>query len=95
MAVKPKGRVRAVSEHKGAEVVPVIVDAGSQTKGSIRRLKEGRGPLMQEIDEIVQETRASSTVPAGGVLPVVIVYRQKSRKRSRLRIPLSPLDLFR
>jgi hypothetical protein len=50
---------------------------------------------MQEIDEIVQETRASSTVPAGGVLPVVIVYRQKSRKRSRLRIPLSPLDLFR
>lgn len=86
--------VTTVSEQPTEHVVPVIVDAGSQSKGNIRRLKEGRGSLMQEIDEIVQETKSSSTVPAGGVLPVVIVYKQKQRRRNRMRIPL-PIDIFR
>ena len=49
---------------------------------------------MQEIDEIVAETKSTATVPAGGVLTVVVVYRQKSKRRNRMRIPL-PLDLFR
>jgi hypothetical protein len=94
--VKRKGRVTGVAEHQGIEhVVPVIVEAGSQSKAHIRQLKEGRGPLMQEIDEIVAETKATATVPAGGVLTVVVVYRRKSSKRrNRMRIPL-PLDLFR
>lgn len=93
--VKRKGKVTAVAEHKSSEhVVPVIVDAGSQSKAHIRQLKEGRGPLMQEIDDIVAETKSTATVPAGGVLPLVVVYRQKSKRRSRLRIPL-PLDIFR
>jgi hypothetical protein len=93
--VKRKGKVTAVAEHQSSKhVVPVIVDAGSQSKAHIRQLKEGRGPLMQEIDDIVAETKSTATVPAGGVLPLVVVYRQKSKRRSRMRIPL-PLDLFR
>jgi len=92
--VKRKGKVTAVADQSVEHVVPVIVDAGSQSKAHIRQLKEGRGPLMQEIDEIVAETKSSTTVPAGGVLPLVVVYRQKSKRRNRMRIPL-PLDLFR
>jgi hypothetical protein len=92
MAVKRKVRA-TVAEHI-VESAPVILDAGSRSKAAIRQLKEGRGPLKREVDEIVHEARSSSTVPAGGVLPVVIVYRQKRRRRSRLGIP-TPFDLFR
>jgi hypothetical protein len=74
-------------------VAPIILDAGSRSKASIRRLKEGRGPLLREVDDLVQEIRTSSAASTG-VVPVVIVYRQKRRRTSRLRIP-SPLDLFR
>ena len=94
MAVKRKVGATVTESLTVESAVPVIMDAGSRSKASIRRLMEGRGPLMREVDEIVQEARSSSTVPSGGVLPVVIVYRQKRRRRSRLRIP-TPLDLFR
>jgi len=50
--------------------------------------------LIREVDELVHEARSGATAPAGGILPVVIVYRQKRRRRSRLRIP-TPFDLFR
>ena len=92
--MKRKVRATVTETHTLESAVPVIMDAGSRSKASIRRLKEGRGPLMREVDDIVQEARSSSSVPAGGILPVVIVYRQKRRRRSRLRIP-TPLDLFR
>ena len=93
--MKRKGRgVATVTEsHTLEKATPVIMDAGSRSKASIRRLKEGRGPLMHEVDEIVREVRSSSTSPEG-VVPVVIVYRQKRRRSNRFRIP-TPLDLFR
>ena len=80
--------------HVIESAAPVILDAGSRSRASIRRLKEGRGPLIREVDELVHEARSGATAPAGGILPVVIVYRQKRRRRSRLRIP-TPFDLFR
>ena len=72
--------------------MPVIMELGSRSKASIRRLKEGKGALMQEVDAIVNDARVRSAVPPGGVLPVVVIYRRKRRRR--LRIP-TPLDIFR
>jgi len=93
MATKRKGSA-AVTESQ-EKAVPVIVEAGARTKESIRRLKHGKGSLMREVDEIVEEARSSTTALAGGLLPIVIIYRQKRRhRRNRLRIPL-PLDIFR
>ena len=83
-----------MTEPQSAESgVPVIMEAGSRSKVSIRQLKKGRGPLMREVNEIVQEVRSTSG-QSSGVVPVIIVYRQKRRRRNRLRIPL-PIDLFR
>jgi hypothetical protein len=90
--VKRKAGATVTESQSLESAVPVIMDAGSRSKASIRRLKEGRGPLMREVDEIVEEAR--TTGPAGGILPIVIVYRQKRRRSSRMRIP-TPLDLFR
>jgi hypothetical protein len=71
-------------------IPPIVVDVGSRSKADIRRLKEGRGRLMREIDEVVQRTR----VAAPPDVPIVVIYRQKRRRGNRLRIP-TPLDLFR
>jgi hypothetical protein len=88
-----EGNVEAtVAESNGSSVVPIIVDAGSRSKSSIRRLKKGTGRLMREVNEVVHEVRATSSAAAGGVVPIVIVYREKLTRGTR--IP-SPLDLFR
>lgn len=77
-------------------VTPIIVDAGRKSRKAIRRLKEGRGTLMREVNDIVNELR-SRPGSQKGIVPVVIIYRQKSRQRSSLSVPLipSPFDLFR
>lgn len=84
-----------VTEQKTENVVPVIMDAGSRSRESIRRLKRGTGPLMREVRHVIEGIRSSSATPGSGLVPVVIVYRQKRRRpRYRMGIP-TPFDLLR
>jgi hypothetical protein len=66
---------------------PVVVEAGSRSKSSLRHLEQGTGPLMHEIGQIVQAIHAAIPEPA----PIVIVYREKRSSSSRLG---SPFDLL-
>lgn len=68
------GAGRAKSKH-------VIVDLGTRKKGQIRRLREGEGALMEEVDECLREMRASGKID-DAAQPVILVVRQK-QKRSR------------
>ena len=83
--------------------VPLIVvrDLGSTKKKPIQDLKNGKGQLVAEVEDAVEEARAA--LPAADknktLVPVVIVYREKRKKRrfndSLPFNPLNPFSLFR
>ena len=62
---------------------PIIIDLGKVKKKKVRDFKEGRGELALEVQQIVAETRSNLGADGAGkeLLPIVLVYRQKRRKR--------------
>jgi hypothetical protein len=66
------------------EMVPIVIDLGKVRRKRIRQLKRGRGPLVEEAQEVVAELRASlERLEGKEVVPVVIVYREKPKRRKR------------
>ena len=61
---------------------PIVLDLGKIKKKDIKKLKDGEGPLVSKVSAAV--TQAQLNVPAGKeVIPVVIVYQQKSKRPKR------------
>ncbi len=77
--------------------LPIVVDVGKASKKAIRRLKEGTGKLMAQVDQAIEEVRVSLPDEDKGkpFIPVIVVYRKKRKKGSPLPLPFSPLNLFR
>lgn len=71
----------ASEEQTAAAAAPILVDLGKHGRKRVKQLREGRGPLMSEVVQCVDELKASGTLPAD-TTPVVIVVRQRPRKRS-------------
>lgn len=93
------GRRRIVKTRTSAEpvegVTPIIVDAGRRSRKAIRRLKEGRGSLMKEVADILEDVRPPGDV-GKEIVAIVIIYKQKSGTRERLSLPFpSPFNLLR
>lgn len=61
---------------------PVIVDLGRRKRKVIKQLKEGIGPLADEVRAVAQ---AAAKQPGEGadILPVVVLYRKRRRKGRR------------
>ena len=61
---------------------PIVVSLGSESRKRIRRLKRGRGKLMDEVSTVMEQVRASFGEHADGKIfvPVVLVYRRKRRR---------------
>lgn len=62
---------------------PIIIDLGKRRRKRIKRLKRGRGRLMGEVYQAVDDVKASLGDDAEGkeFVPVVMIYRRKRRKR--------------
>ena len=89
-STRAKKLATAASEpenHKTVSLAPVVVQAGSRSKSSLRHLEQGAGPLMREIGQIVHAIHAAVLEP----VPIVIVYREKLSGGSR---SASPFGLF-
>jgi hypothetical protein len=72
-----------------ATIAPVVVDLGKEKSKTLRELKNGEGPLMQEVARVVEEVRArSSELASKELVPVVIIYRKKPKRRSRSMLPM-------
>jgi len=75
---------------------PVIVDIGKTSRSNIKDLKQGRGKLLVEVREAMDEVSASLGADADGkhLIPVVLVYKQKDRTKNgkvclpSLRLPV-------
>jgi hypothetical protein len=62
---------------------PVVLDLGKASRKNIRQLKEGQGKLLTDVQDALKEVTNSLGDKADGkqLVPVVLVYRKKARKR--------------
>lgn len=59
---------------------PVILDLGKQKKGRVKDLRKGRGRLMSDIAIALEELKDQDIVK-DGAQPVIIIVREKSKKK--------------
>jgi len=81
---KPAVPVGQPENSKTVSLAPLVVEAGSRSRSSLRRLEQGTGPLLHEIGQIVHAIQAAVPAP----VPIVIVYREKRSSGSRSSWPL-------
>ena len=61
---------------------PVLVDLGKHSRKRVKRLRRGKGRLMADVHDALEDLRESGQVGADAQTVVVIV-RQKPRRRKR------------
>jgi len=54
----------------------IIVDLGSKKNKDIKKLRKGKGKLMDKVNQALNELKASGTI-SGSVQPVVVVVKEK------------------
>lgn len=64
---------------EGSPSAPILIDLGKRKRKQVKRLRRGRGPLLNEVEELLAELRAEGSI-APGAQPVVIVVQPKRRK---------------
>ncbi len=58
----------------------IILDFGSQSRKKVKRLRRGKGPLMDDLKEAIQEVQQSGAIPAGSPVVVAVVKPRRQRK---------------
>lgn len=71
--------------HDNNVTAPVVVDLGKTKRSRIKALKRGRGRLMEEVAEVVEDVRGEMGAAADGkhFIPIVLVYKRKTRRKGR------------
>jgi hypothetical protein len=75
---------------------PLILDLGRTRRKDVQDLRRGKGKLLGEVRDAIEEVTTSLGEQADGkqLIPVVLVYRRRARRRSRrglalpIRIPI-------
>ena len=67
---------------------PIIINLGSQKRKRIKRLLRGRGKLWNEVEGVVEEvtTMLEEELEGKTVVPLVMVYRRKPKRKRSLGI---------
>jgi hypothetical protein len=65
-----------------AIVQPIIVDIGKQKTRRIKKLKRGESHVIGKVDAAIQQALSRAT-PGKEIVPVVIIYQKKDRRRRR------------
>jgi hypothetical protein len=77
------------TEEPQAEMTqPIIIDLGKRKAKVIKDLKKGKGKVWEDLFTIVEEVKEGLGDEANGkvVLPVVIIYQKKIKRRSLNRL---------
>ncbi|MCI0459572.1 MAG: hypothetical protein L0Z62_21700 [Gemmataceae bacterium] len=84
MAITPEpGRSEGRNEGKNKDTI--VVDLGRKGRRQIKRLRQGKGKLMDKVNECLNELKASGTI-SGPVQPVVIVVKEKVSPTNFMRM---------
>jgi hypothetical protein len=73
----------ATQKYAQAEVTaPVMVSLGKKKRKAVKRLKRGKGRLMKEVMDVLEQVQDKLGDQAEGkiLVPVVIIYREKQRR---------------
>lgn len=76
-------------ENEVAVTEPIIINLGKQKKKRLKKLLKGRGKLLDEIEEVIVEVTSmldDEEVDGKVILPVVLVYREKPKRKKSLGI---------
>jgi hypothetical protein len=55
---------------------PVVVELGTRGKGQLRKLRQGRGRLLRDIDDVVADLQQSGEVAADAQVVIVVVKQR-------------------
>jgi hypothetical protein len=58
---------------------PIILDLGKKKRKAVKRLLDGKGKLLNETIDSIEELQRVGTIPQSAQ-PVIIVVREKPRK---------------
>lgn len=64
---------------------PVVIDLGKRSRKKVRRLRRGRGPLLNEARSIVAELRGEGRIDSDAQVVFLVVKQKKRRSRQLLR----------
>jgi hypothetical protein len=71
----------------GEENAPIVIDLGKKKSGRVKKLRKGRGPLMDDIIDSIAKLRADDTI-SKEAQPVIVVVREKKKKRKGMPFSL-------
>jgi hypothetical protein len=75
-----------------AGIDPVVVDLGKKSRKQIKNLKKGKGKLVRHVAAVLEEVKANGGAELAGkeLVPIVIVYRRKPKRRGSSWLPMLP-----
>ncbi|AKT38851.1 hypothetical protein [Chondromyces crocatus] len=80
-AIKAATRPGTTGEAGGKE--PIIVDLGKKSRKQVRSLSKGKPcRLLRRVEETVEQLRTSGEI-GDNVRPLIVVVRQRPRKKGR------------
>ncbi|REJ73393.1 MAG: hypothetical protein DWQ36_02270 [Acidobacteria bacterium] len=82
-AVEPAPEAADSQSAQGDELPPVVIDLGRTKRKWAKRLKRGEGPLIEEIESVIEQVREELHDELGGreLLPVVVLYERKPKRK--------------
>ncbi len=68
--------------------IPIVIDLGKTRRKDVKRLKRGRGKLMDEIRQVMAEVQANLGEETEGkeLVPVVILYRRRGKRGKQMGV---------
>jgi hypothetical protein len=74
-------------ERKRSDII--IVDLGRKSSKNVRRLRKGRGPLLDDVEDCVEELREANAISAT-VQPVVVIVERRLSSRDLMPFFVPP-----
>ncbi|AGC46609.1 hypothetical protein MYSTI_05330 [Myxococcus stipitatus DSM 14675] len=74
--------VDASTARLAGEAHPVFLDLGKKSAKAVKKLRKGKGRLLDDVRETLQDLQASGRV-AANAQPVIVIVRAKPKKKKR------------
>jgi len=75
-----------VVKNVDTELSPIVLNVGKKKKRQVKDLKRGRGRLMDEVEQTLEDVRAGLGPQAQDTefVPVILIFRQKPKRKRGL-----------
>ncbi|WP_342374841.1 hypothetical protein NVS55_26390 [Myxococcus stipitatus] len=74
--------VDASTARLASEAHPVFLDLGKKSAKAVKKLRKGKGRLLDDVRETLQDLQTSGRV-AANAQPVIVIVRAKPKRKKR------------